>query len=65
MRLTVALAVALVLCGGSLVARASILQRQREAARPADEVAERAQSEQEALAGVDFRIHARLRRLAR
>jgi Flp pilus assembly protein CpaB len=69
MKLTIAMIFALVLCGGSLMARASIVHK-REATRIALMQAEAAQhtpakeSEKLAMSGIDLRIGSRLHRIA-
>ena len=69
MKLTIAMTVAFILCGGSLVARASIVHK-REATRLARIQAEAAQhmpakeSERLAMSGIDLRIGSRLHRIA-
>ena len=68
MKLSIAVALAVALCLGSLVARASITHRQalaaEAAARAAAALSPEQKSEQVALAGLDTRLKSRLRRIA-
>ena len=68
MKLSIAVAVALALCLGSLVARASITHRQAQAAEAAARAlaaqTPQEKSERVALAGLDTRLKSRLRRMA-
>ena len=69
MKLTIAMAAALILCSGSLMARAAIVHRRaaEERALAAAEAAKhtpRLDSEASAMSGVDVRLGARLHHLA-
>ena len=68
MKLSIAVAVALTLCLGSLVARASITHRQALAAEAAARAiaaqTPQERSEKIALAGLDTRLRSRLHRIA-